>query len=153
MVGYQTLCHVIDSDRILLKKANRGVSIGKWNAPGGKIEGDETPEQNAIREVDEETGLLVKNLFYHGLINFHLGGKEETSSGVHLFSTKEFEGAIKPSDEGEVKWFPISRLPINEMWDDDNYWLDLMWKGRKFDADFYLNKDNTKVTRYSVRIN
>ena len=34
----------------------------KWTQPGGHIEGDETPEEAALREVYEETGLRVRLL-------------------------------------------------------------------------------------------
>lgn len=36
--------------------------FNKWNQPGGHIEDNETPEETAIREVYEETGLKVKLL-------------------------------------------------------------------------------------------
>ena len=34
--------------------------FGKWVQPGGHIEDDETPEETALREVYEETGLKVQ---------------------------------------------------------------------------------------------
>ncbi|MGI0100670.1 MAG: 8-oxo-dGTP diphosphatase [Candidatus Micrarchaeaceae archaeon] len=150
MEGELTLCHIIDDDRLLLKKATRGISKGKWNAPGGKVEGDETPEECAIRETLEETGLKVKNLLSHGVLNFHMDGKDELSFSVHLFSTKDFEGDVKSTDEGEARWHSFDSIPLEEMWDDDIYWIDLMWKGRKFNARFYYDGDNKRVIRYVV---
>ena len=44
------------SDRILLV---RQADTGRWSTPGGVIEPGEAPEQAAIREVHEETGLAV----------------------------------------------------------------------------------------------
>jgi 8-oxo-dGTP pyrophosphatase MutT (NUDIX family) len=35
---------------------------GAWDLPKGKIESNETPEQAALREVEEETGLKALNL-------------------------------------------------------------------------------------------
>lgn len=43
--------------KILLVKHKK---FGKWVQPGGHIEHGETPEEAAIREVYEETGLKVK---------------------------------------------------------------------------------------------
>jgi 8-oxo-dGTP diphosphatase len=144
------LCHVINGDKFLLKMATRGVSKGKWNAPGGKIEPAESPLEGAAREVLEETGLKIDNVTAHGALNFHMDGKADLSFVVHLFSTKSFSGEIKSTDEGEVKWFNLNAIPYGEMWDDDNYWLYLMLQGRKFDAEFYYNSDNTKVKTFAV---
>jgi len=149
-VGDLTLCHIIDGDRLLLKKANRGISKGKWNAAGGKIEPGETPEQGAIREVLEETGLSVINLTNHGPLNFHMDGKKDLSFVVHLFSTKSFDGELKSSEEGEVKWFDVDKIPYDEMWDDDNYWMHLMLKNKRFVVDFYYDKENKEVIKCSL---
>jgi 8-oxo-dGTP diphosphatase len=146
----QTLCHIIDGNRILLKRANRGISKGKWNAPGGNIDEGESAEECAMREVLEETGLRVRNLFCHGTIVFHFG-ENDPRVVVPLFSTKDFDGSIIPSEEGDVRWFDFDELPLGDMWDDDNYWLDLMIRRRRFDADFYFGEDK-KVARYSVVI-
>lgn len=146
----QTLCHVLDGSRMLLKRANRGVSFGKWNAPGGKMEDEETPEQCVYREVEEETGLKVKDLFKHGILRFYTYGKDKIDVTVHLYSAKEFSGNLRASDAGEVKWFDMSDIPMNDMWDDDNYWLELMLNKRRFDADFYFDKASKKVVEYKV---
>lgn len=135
---------------LLLKKATRGVSKDKWNGLGGKIDDGETVEHCATREVFEETGLVVDGLFKHGKLNFHMDGKEELSFSVHLFSTKSFSGELKQTDEGELKWFDVGSLPLNDMWDDDIYWIEYMLKGDRFDADFYYDKENKVVVKHSV---
>lgn len=148
----QTMCHILDGEKLLLKMANRGVSKGKWNAPGGKINDGETPEECAIREVYEETGLRIRDLFSHGVMNFHLGGGDETTIIVHLFSTREFDGTPKSSEEGEVQWFDSGGLPYDDMWDDDNYWIGLMLKKKRFNADFYFDKSSKYVTKYTINL-
>ena len=45
--------------KILLIKHKRN---GRWTQPGGHMEGNETPEETALREVYEETGLRVRLL-------------------------------------------------------------------------------------------
>ena len=77
MVIEATICHVIRGRRLLLKRANRGISVGKWNAPGGKIEAGETPEECAQREVLEETGLSVSRLFLSRDAHIHHGRRED----------------------------------------------------------------------------
>jgi len=50
-------CLFNDEGKVLLQK--RGDS-GKWGFPGGAIELGETPEETAVRELKEETGLDVE---------------------------------------------------------------------------------------------
>ena len=54
---------VFHEDQILLIKRNEPKIPeihGNWELPGGKIEFGETPEAAAIREIEEETGIKVK---------------------------------------------------------------------------------------------
>jgi 8-oxo-dGTP pyrophosphatase MutT (NUDIX family) len=44
-------------DQILLLRRAGGVLAGQWYLPGGAVEAGETPEQGAIRELAEESGL------------------------------------------------------------------------------------------------
>lgn len=49
---------------------NEGDRKNRWCFPGGHIEKDETPEEAAVREVYEETGVKCKvagKYFYHEL--------------------------------------------------------------------------------------
>ena len=45
--------------RILLEKRKNDLGRGKWSIPGGLVELGESLEQTVIREVQEETGLVV----------------------------------------------------------------------------------------------
>lgn len=150
MVILATLCHIIKGNRLLLKKAVRGISKGKWNAPGGKIIGKETPTQGAEREVLEETGLKVDRFLYHGSIDYFMFGKRTLHTRAYLFSTRSFHGRIKPTGEGSLRWFRKDEIPFRQMWPDDRYWLPHMLLGSRFNAKFYLDDDNSKVVRYVI---
>jgi 8-oxo-dGTP pyrophosphatase MutT (NUDIX family) len=140
------LCHVIDKRgaRLLLKLATRGISRGKWNGLGGKIESGETPMQCAVRECYEESGLLVSRLFRHGVLRFALA---RGSIVVHLFSTCEYSGRLKQSEEGRLRWFRLSELPYSRMWDDDRYWIPLMISRVRFDGVFEYDSEDLYVKR------
>lgn len=48
---------LVQNERVLLEKCpkkKRVLGVGEWFVPGGKIEGDETPEQACWREIEEE---------------------------------------------------------------------------------------------------
>jgi 8-oxo-dGTP diphosphatase len=51
---------VFDTEgRLLLVKRANPPAQGKWSLPGGRQEAGESPEQGVVREVREETGLVV----------------------------------------------------------------------------------------------
>jgi len=135
-----TLCEIIDGDKVLLKLATRGISNGKWNGLGGKIDDGETPEQCIIREVKEESGLTVSNPKKHGILRFYTEGMEGAFAVVHLFSFRSFSGKLTATDEGELRWFEISKIPYSEMWDDDGVWMIPLLSGFAFDGEFVFDK-------------
>ncbi len=140
-----TICHIIRGNELLLIQAARGIGRGKWNAPGGKIDPGETPEQCAIREVGEETGLKVTDLVLHGELWFYKDGQTEAWIHTYLFSTKKFSGTPHSTEEGEVRWADSSAVDYNQMWPDDIVWWHLMLDGRKFDGKFYFDEQASKL--------
>jgi len=146
-----TICHIIHGGKLLLKEANSGVSVGKWNGPGGKIERGETPEMNVVREVSEETGLVIASPVNHGTIRFYLNGGGRLDYLVYVFSARRFSGKARSSEEGRVRWFDIGKIPYTRMWDDDKYWLPLLLNGIKFDAKFRYDEQNRRVIDYVIK--
>lgn len=150
MVLRMTLGHIINGNKLLLKKATRGISKGKWNGPGGKIDRGETPMQCMIREAYEETGITMIKPTYHGRLFFYMDGGRKLSFLGYLFSTRKFKGRPRSTEEGRVKWFRIKDIPYPKMWDDDKYWIELMLAGRKFDVHCYYSKGNKRVTESRI---
>ena len=148
-----TICHIIDGDRLLLQKKSAGLfGEGKWNGVGGKLRAGESPHEGAVREVLEETGLLASHLKRHGALNLYFGQKAEIDWVVHVFSTNSFEGVLKPSGEGVLRWFTLDEIPYKEMWQDDELWLPLLLEGRRFSGDFYFNKEGTELLDFDLNI-
>lgn len=145
-----TLCEIIQDGKILLKLALRGISKGKWNGLGGRIEENETDMECAVREVFEESGLKVRDLIKHGTNIFFKGN--EPLVKVHIFSAKEFEGRLKQSEEGELRWFGLKELPYDKMWPDDIHWLPLLLEGKKFDAEFHFDEDMKEIIKHRIEV-
>ena len=57
--------------------------MGIWNGVGGKIELHESPEQAAIREVWEETGIQLDGFLSQGVITWE--NSEGIVDGLHVF--------------------------------------------------------------------
>jgi 8-oxo-dGTP diphosphatase len=147
-----TLCEMLKDGKILLKRASRGVSKSKWNGLGGKIEAGETPEENVVREVREESNLIMKSMKKHGVITFYQGSRQNVFFIVHLFSSKDFTGEEKGGDEGNLEWFDVNRMPYDEMWMDDPYWMPLVLDGKEFDAEFVFDNDLKKVLEHKINL-
>ncbi|HNT23852.1 MAG TPA: 8-oxo-dGTP diphosphatase [Anaerolineales bacterium] len=124
-----TLCYVRRAGQTLMvhriKKAN-DMHMGKWNGMGGKLEPGETPEECAMREVFEETGLVVRNPLFKGMITFPAFSKEEDWY-TFVFVMTEFEGQLIDSPEGTLAWIDNEHLLELNLWEGDRVfipWLD-----------------------------
>lgn len=111
----------------------------------------ETPENAATREMFEETRLKVSKLRFHGILDFYLGKSRELDQTVFVFSCREFTGEMWHGTEGELKWFSISEIPYDEMWDDDRVWLSLLLEDDSFVGDFYYTEDYRELTSHEIR--
>ncbi len=145
-----TLCVIHNDIHILLGKKKRGFGEGKWNGFGGHVETGEAIEDAARREVVEEIEVIPHNLRHRGVLNFEIETFPELLE-VHVFSTQDFEGEPKETEEMQPKWFDLSAIPFDEMWADDKYWLPLLLEGKNFIGNFYF-KDNQTITQHEIKI-
>lgn len=134
-----TLVFVLKDDKVLLIRKKRGLGAGKINGPGGKLEAGETPEQCAIREVQEELHITPKNLKYHGENLFQF--VDGYSIHVHVYTTHDFTGTPTETEEAVPLWFPLDNIPYSEMWEDDELWIPLMLEGKQFTARYIFDGD------------
>jgi 8-oxo-dGTP diphosphatase len=148
-----TLCYVMDkkSDSTLMihrvKKEN-DYHKGKWNGLGGKFEQGESPEECAIREIEEESGLKVKSVKMKGFITFPMfDGKDDWY--VFLFTSDDFSGELIDSPEGNLEWIPNKKLTKINLWDGDKIFLPWLYQDNYFSAKFvYVDG---KYMRHEVR--
>lgn len=129
-------------NRVLLGLHRRGIGVGKWNGPGGKVEPPETYQAAAVREVKREVHLEVDPGDPYGLLVYH----HERSGDwrVVVFRTFDFSGQPQPSDEMIPAWFNIDALPQKTMFDNDHLWLPLVFDRhhRHFQGEFWLDRNS-----------
>lgn len=101
LVELTNLCMIKDGDKYLLQNRVKKDWQG-YTFPGGHIEPGESIVQSAIREVKEETGLIMKNPRLVGVKQFWVKSGRYI---VFLFSATKFSGDLRGSNEGEVGWF------------------------------------------------
>lgn len=141
------ICYVFNRDgQVLLQRKARGFGQGKWNGPGGKKEKGESIEDSVKREVLEETCLEILNPRIRGELGFVFPDKKD-SFFSYVFVVTEFQGEPKDTGEGVLKWFDLDNIPLEEMWDDDRYWLKRVLGGEYLKMKFYFDKEG-RVDKY-----
>ncbi len=109
-------CALVDADgRVLLAQRPDGKAMaGLWEFPGGKVEGNETPEQSLIRELQEELGIVVNEACLapltfasHAYPDFHLL--------MPLYVCRRWEGQVTAIEGQKLAWVKPNRLRDYEM--------------------------------------
>lgn len=132
-----TLCYIDDGSRYLMLhriKKDHDASHGKWIGVGGKCEADESPDECMLREVKEETGIVVTRWHYRGIVTFISDTWD--NEYMHLFTADRWNGSPDMSidDEGTLAWIPKRDLPIADgigdpsitLWEGDKLFLRLL---------------------------
>jgi 8-oxo-dGTP pyrophosphatase MutT (NUDIX family) len=108
----------------------RGLLIGRhdkrgrtlWSLPKGHIEVGETPEAAALREVEEETGIVSKITRSLGVIDFwFMADGKRIHKTVHHFLFSEIRGDLTPqiSEVDVVDWFPLDEIATRLAYPDE----------------------------------
>lgn len=86
---------------------------GKWAIPGGFVEGDETVEEAAARELQEETGLskiYLQQFQVFSEPNRDPRGRVITVAFFALIDAEKCE-LVASADASKAVWWPIDNLP------------------------------------------
>ena len=101
-------CYLIKDNKIVVTKYKEGnKKEGYYEIPGGKIEEGDTPEQTAIREMREETGLEIENLKYKGNIITEYPNR---IFNFDVFICNECNGKPQDFKENTSEWIEINEL-------------------------------------------
>ena len=105
-VVFTNMCMVRDGNRVVVidrkKKDWPGITF-----PGGHVELGESFTESVIREIKEETGLIINSPRICGIKNWY---NDDQRYIVFLYKTDQFEGVLESSEEGNVWWEEIDNL-------------------------------------------
>lgn len=123
-----TLCYIEKDGKYLMlhrvRKQN-DENHDKWIGIGGKFEDGESPEDCVLREAREETGLLLTNYRYRGIVTFV--SDLYPTEYMHLFTATEYEGKMRDDcEEGILDWIDKRDLLRLPMWEGDRIFLRLL---------------------------
>ena len=90
------------SDLLLCRlSAQVGKYQGWWTLPGGGVELGEHPEQAMVREVEEETGLIVEPAGLLGVHSFTIQGSNDDFQSIQIvYRAKVLGGDLRHELEG-----------------------------------------------------
>ena len=95
-----------------VKKKN-DINHDKWIGVGGGFEHGESPEECALRETFEETGLTLTLYMY-------------------LFTASAWTGELSECSEGDLEWVPKKKVYSLPIWEGDKIFFRLLEEGRPF---------------------
>ena len=132
-IKLSTLCYPERDGKYLMlhrTKKENDENGGKWIGVGGKFEEGESPEECMLREVREETGLILTRYAFRGIVTFvsDVWGTEY----MHLFTADRWEGEEHPCDEGDLAWIEKGKVPSLPLWAGDRIFLSLLDGGTPF---------------------
>ena len=127
------LCYIEKDGKYLMLNRNKkenDCNGGKWIGVGGKSEENESPPEALLREVQEETSLVLNNYRLRGIITC----VSDTWEGEYMFlnTSSSFDGTVCECDEGELHWVEKERVLELPLWEGDRVFLKYLNEDRDF---------------------
>jgi 8-oxo-dGTP diphosphatase len=101
---------LIEDGKILLIKRAAEPFKGEWALPGGRIDEGESAEECLVREMKEETDLVVEPVKPTGI--YSDPGRDPRGVIAAAYLIRRISGEPKGGDDAaEARWFPLDALP------------------------------------------
>lgn len=114
-------CIAYENGKVLIAhRNNTGDMGGRWEFPGGKVDGGESDQESIVREMQEEFGMKVQVLDFITETSFYHRDKE---SLLHAYLIKVphcgIENPYVLTEHSEYKWTGIDEIPVDNFVDSD----------------------------------
>ncbi len=146
-----TLCYIEQEGKYLMLhrvKKHHDINAGKWIGVGGHVENGETPEECLLREVKEETGLVLTAYRLRGLVTFLSDACEPELMCV--FTADAFDGELIECDEGELAWVEKSDVLALPTWEGDRVFLERLLSGDERFFSIKLRYEGDKLVEKKI---
>lgn len=146
-----TLCYIEKEGKYLMLhrvKKHHDINAGKWIGVGGHVENGETPEECLLREVKEETGLVLTAYRLRGLVTFLSDACEPELMCV--FTADAFDGEMIECDEGELAWVEKSDVLALPTWEGDRVFLERLLSGDERFFSIKLRYEGDKLVEKKI---
>lgn len=140
-----TLTYLVKDDQVCLALKKRGFGEGNWNGYGGKIEEGETLLDAAVREIHEESEVVVakEDLSKVVLVDFIFENGKHLE--VHTFFTRKWKGEPKETEEMRPEWFFFHEIPYHKMWEDDRHWFPRALSGERLRGKVWFDESEVHI--------
>lgn len=122
-----TTIPVTDAGEVVLLRRGYEPGRGWWAQPGGFLEVDETATEGAVRETEEEIGIVVEPLEILGLY-----ARLEAAVIVLVYEARIVSGELRTSPEAlDVRAFAPEAIPWPEIAFRTTWWALVDWLARR----------------------
>ena len=119
---FTNMCLITDGNGIVLVQDRLNPDWPGITFPGGNVESGEAFTTSVIREVYEETGLVIENPVLCGTKQFQT--RDGARYVVFFYKSSKYHGALRSSEEGQVFWLPRSELHNQQLAPD---MMEMVW--------------------------
>ena len=153
MLKQATEVFLFKDNKILLGHKKRGIGTGKLLGIGGHVEPGERILETAVREVEEEIFVTLKEsqLQPIAVFDYIFPAKPKWTMEVHFFFAKSWSGTPQESDEMKPLFFDLNQIPYDKMWQDSALWFPNALNGQRQRGIITFGDDNQTVISHSIQ--
>ncbi len=119
--------------------------FGKYNGLGGKMVPTEDVFTCLTREIQEEAGIICREVQLRGTINWTGFGPDGENWLGFIFLITKFSGTpYEKNEEGTLAWHALKNLTTLPMWEGDRHFLPLVFDGDPRPFHGYMPYKNNK---------
>jgi 8-oxo-dGTP diphosphatase len=141
-----TIAFIKRGNEILLLNRESSSWMGSWNGVGGKLEEGESPTECILREIREETGILLQDIAFKGTVTWNVDSQYHNGMYAFIAEVPESYDYFTPikTEEGILDWKKSDWIlhPENTGVANLHYFLSDMLQGNQAYDYHFVYKDN-----------